>query len=86
MQLVFGEVPQVLFNPDKTAVGIHEPPPSYNGNTIYCNVTNPDGTVLSDAATLTVQSKSTMTFCFTHDCTHALSADHMTCSQSDVGN
>ena len=54
-------------------LAIGDPPPSYDGSTIYCNVTNPDGTVMSDAATLTVQSKSTMTFCFLFfkDCAHA---------------
>ena len=70
IQVVDG-IPAVSFSPDGAFVAINDPPPSYNGNTIYCNVANSDGTVMSDTATLTVQSKSTMTVCFTDDCTRA---------------
>ena len=66
IQVVDG-IPAVSFSPDGAFVAINDPPPSYNGNAIYCNVANSDGTVMSDTATLTVQSKSTMTVCFTHD-------------------
>ena len=71
MQLVSGGTPQVLFGSNDASVGILNPPPSYDGNTFYCEVSDGTSTVMSDTATLTVQSKSTMTFCFTHDCTHA---------------
>ena len=66
MQMVDG-IPKVFFSPNGAFVAIEDPPPSYNGNTFYCQVGN---TVMSNTATLTVQSKSTMTFCFTHMTAH----------------
>ena len=63
MQVVDG-IPKVFFSPNGASIAIGDPPPSYNGNAIYCNVTNPVGTVMSDTATLTVQSKSSMTLIF----------------------
>ena len=64
MQLVSGGTPQVQFGHNKASVGILNPPPSYDGNTFYCEVSNSDGTitVMSDTATLTVQSKSDILF------------------------
>ena len=60
-----GTPPVYVFIDGNTAhLAILDPPPSYDGNTFYCEVFNPGGTMMSDTATLTVQSKSTMIFLF----------------------